>query len=236
MEKHLFLIITRTQTPLIEKRIRSLVNAGIDAYAVVDNEPVSGKRFLTIPDHEMDTLGWTNHMSRNKHRITAWDKATYIAFKSGKKYVWFCEDDVFWNKVSIIKHIINTQSNADLIAYPLAKTYSEDPDWLHWGKVELLTTQKKYWTATFNQLCRLSQRVLQQMHELSITKKRLFFHEGMFATICNMNRYQIQYLPDIIDPDIFINIRWDKPYKADEIKELIKEHTNILLHPVKVLP
>jgi hypothetical protein len=233
MEKPLFLLITRTQTPEIEKKIRSLVHAGIDAYAVVDDEPVSGKRFLTMTNESMKQLGWTHHMSRKIHTITAWDKATYLAYKSGREHVWISEDDVYWNTVSIPKYFKNMNSKADLIAFPLAPSYDEVPDWYHWDKVAMLTPQKKYWTATFNQFCRLSKRLLGKMHEVSVKRKRLFFHEGMFATLCNMNGYIIQYLDELRLENLYIHFRWDKPYTEEEVKHLIKEHDHILIHPVK---
>ena len=59
----MFLLISRTQTPEIEKKIRSLVRAGIDAYAIIDDGPTSGSRFITYPDEFMKHHYWTNHMS-----------------------------------------------------------------------------------------------------------------------------------------------------------------------------
>jgi hypothetical protein len=234
MEKPLFLLLSRTQTPEIEKKIRSLVKAGIDAYAIIDNEPVSGKRFITYSDEFMKERGWTNHMSYSKLPITAWDKATYHAFKSGKEYTWLCEDDVYWNTPKVVQHFYNHASKADLIAYPLAPSYDEHPKWFHWSKVELLTPKKKYWMATYNQFCRVSHRLLEKMHELSLKRKRLYFHEGMFATLCNINGWTIQYLNELRIQELFVQFHWGKTYTSEQVKELIKEHGHILIHPVKI--
>jgi hypothetical protein len=232
-KKPLFILISRKQTLTIESRIRSLVHAGIDAYAIIDNGPVSGKRFITYPNSLMKETGWTNHMSYSNLPISGWDKATYYAYHSKREYVWFCEDDIYWNKASIIKSFYENNSKAELIAYPLAPSYYEFPTWYHWKKVKLLTPEKKYWMSTFNQLCRVSRSVLEKMYDLSLSKKRLFFHEGMFATICKMNEYNIKYLDQLMIPNLFINIRWNNPYKVEEIKKLIKENGLVLLHPFK---
>jgi hypothetical protein len=229
----IFLLLSRTQTPEIESKIRSLVHAGIDAYAVIDYGPVNGKRFLTYSNELMKNNYWTHHMSQQKNMVTAWDKATFLAYNSDQDYVWICEDDVFWNTSKIIKYFYVNNSDADLIAYPLAESYNQNPEWYHWEKVAMITPNKKFWMATYNQFCRLSKRVLSQMYNLKVKRNRLFFHEGMFATICRMYGYKIQYLNEIKSSDLFINIRWDKPYTEKEIKELIKQHKYILLHPVK---
>ena len=230
----IFVFITRTKTPQIENRLRSLLNAGIDAYVVVDELETPTKRFISFPDSFMEEIGWTHHMSQKRNRITAWDKATYFAYKSGAKFAWICEDDVYWNKPAVIKAIIKKASelNTDLIAYPLAPSYAEEPKWYHWDKANLITNQKKYWMATFNQLCRVSNRVLEQMNTLSKSRKRLFFHEAMFATLCRMYKYSVSYLTEL-DLPIYIEIRWDKPFTEEQIKEL--NHKYVLLHPVKFI-
>ena len=66
-------------------------------------------------------------------------------------------------------------------------------------KFNNIVTENIYlkWMATYNQLCRVSNKVLNYMKELSIKSKRLYFHESMFATICNVNNYKIKFLKDI---------------------------------------
>jgi len=223
----MFILITREYNEHIEKKLKSLVAAGVDAYVMCDTKPSkTSKRILHISDEEMAQRGWTHHMSQRSNIITAWDKSTFVAYQSGQPFVWICEDDVYWNKPSVLKKVINTESSADLIAYPLAPSYAEDPKWYHWDKVNLITPKQRYWTATYNQMCRLSHRLLQKMYELSVVRKRLFFHEGMFGTLCKMNGYSIEYFNT---PDVFINFRW-RPEWTD--KEL-DEHKSVLVHPVK---
>ena len=232
MDIPLFIFITRSLNESILKKLRSLVRAGVDAYIMCDETPdTNSKRVLHIPDSHMEEIGWTHHMSQKQNRITAWDKATYYGYRSGRHYVWISEDDIYWNTPSIVKEFVNTSSTADLIAYPIYEKYEENPEWFHWEKIGLLTKQKKYWTATYNQLCRLSRRLLERMAELSHERKRLYFHEGMFATLCRLYGYQIEYLKQ---DSLFISIRWNRPFTEEQVKELIKEHKHVLLHPVKI--
>lgn len=229
----IFIFLSRTKTPYIESRVRKM---GPNAYAVIDELESPSKRFISYSDEFMESIGWTHHMSQAKNRITAWDKATYFAYTSGAEYVWFCEDDVFWNKPGVIKSILNVakDSSADLIAHRLAESYSDKPDWWHWSKAELLTRNKQYWSASYNQLCRVSKRLLGELAALARYRKRLFFHEAMFATICKAKQYPILYLTDMKLP-IYIKIRWNYPFTEDQVRELIEEHGGVLLHPVKFL-
>lgn len=232
----IFIFISRTKTPYIESRVRNMLNLGIEAYAVIDELDKPSKRFITYTDEFMEEKGWTHHMSRPQHRITAWDKATYFAHQSKAEYVWFCEDDVFWNKGIVIKSLIEhaQHSNSDLIAYPLADTYEINPKWWHWSKSEMITKNKKNWSATYNQLCRVSRRLLDDIAKLSQERKRLYFHETMFPTICKMKKYPILYYNEL-DLPIHIVVRWDKPFTKEQVEELIKTHKYVLLHPVKFL-
>lgn len=234
MGKTIFVFITRSKTPAIESRLRSLIAKGVDAYVMCDELDRPSKRFLTISDDRMEELGWTHHMSQPRNRITAWDKATYFGYASGADYVWLCEDDVFWNHSSIIQTIVNTDSSSDLICYPLAPSYESKPKWEHWNKAALLTPDKSKWMATFNQLSRVSKRLLYQMASLASTRRRLFFHEAMFATICKIHNYSITYLNDLKLP-IHIVIRWNRPFTEEQVSEEIETHKHVLLHPVKFI-
>jgi len=33
--------------------------------------------------------------------------------------------------------------------------------------------------------------------------------------------------------NLYIHFRWDKPYTPEQVKDLIKEHGHVLIHPVK---
>ena len=229
----LFLLITRKATPYLQSKIRKLVRAGIDAYIMSDEKPeIESSRILHIPDSRMEEIGWTHHMSQLKNKITAWDKATYYAYMSKEPHVWICEDDVYWNTTSVIRSIVHHESNADLIAYPLAPTYAAMQDWYHWEKVRLLTPRKEYWTATYNQLCRVSRRLLERMAEVSHKRHRLYFHEGMFATLCNMHRYPIEYYNTM--QGIYFHVRWNHPFTQEGVEDEVRTHKHVLLHPVKM--
>lgn len=230
----IFIFISRTKTPYIESRVRSMISMGIDTYAVIDDLETPTKRFISFPDSYMKEIGWTHHMSYASLQITAWDKATYFAYKSNAKYVWFCEDDMVWNKPVVIKTILQQASKKrdDLIAFPLA-TYKENPNWYHWDKAALLTKNKNNWISTYNQLSRVSRRVLEEMHRLSVSRHRLFFHEVMFATICKSKGYPISYIQDL-GPLRIVN-RWRPVISKEEAEKEAAEHKYVLLHPVKFI-
>jgi len=236
------IIITRQITPKLVERLKELLSINIRAYIMCDNPPIYSDKSLSkyiryYSNKKMNKLGWTNHMSRNIHKTTAWDKGTYFAYKltlTNPGNVWICEDDVYWNNIELMKDFFNTSSDADLIAYPLVKTYQEDPTWRHWDKTEVITNNKDMWSSSFNQIVRISSRLLKKVHELSIEKKRLAFHEVMYATLCKINNYKIEYIPELYhNLNLHIIIRWNDPFTEESVNELIKLHKSILLHPVK---
>lgn len=230
----IFIFISRTKTPYIESRVRTMKH--IETYAVIDELVQPSKRFITYSDEYMKEIGWTRHMSHVTLPVTAWDKATYFGYLSKADYVWFCEDDMVWNKPIVINSIFQEASSRteDLIAFPLAPSYEEEPRWYHWDKAALLTPDRTKWMATYNQLCRVSKRVLEEMYKLSISRKRLFFHEAMFATICRMNNFKVWYIQDLELPIHIVN-RWRPAIKKDELEKETTEHKYVLMHPVKYL-
>jgi hypothetical protein len=230
----LFLLLTRTQTPRVDRACAQLVRMGVDARIIVDEPPTrSSKRVLYLTDEQMDAEGWTHHMSQARNRITAWDKATFIAYHSGEDHVWICEDDVYWNRPAAMRALLGHRSEADLVAHPLAESYAEDPSWYHWDKVQLMTRTRAHWSATFNQLCRLSKRLLHAVASLAHTRHRLFFHEGMFATLCRQHNWPIESYRDWNLP-MWIEIRWNHPFTQEQIDTRVEEHGLVLLHPVKM--
>ena len=138
----MFLLITRSLTDGIQKKLQSLLNAGIDAYVIVDKDDrQSTKRIITYPNELLNDEGYlysnvTHPRLKEVYRITGWDKALYHAFKSNEKHVWICEDDIFWNRPAVIKMILDkTESmNDDLICTELAPSVKETPKWHHWPK------------------------------------------------------------------------------------------------------
>jgi hypothetical protein len=180
----------------------------------------------------MEKIGWTHHMSQQHNQITAWDKGTYFAYKLNRPFVWICEDDVYWNNSNSMKQLLEVKSDDDLIAYPLLEKYEDDQTWYHWEKAKLMISDYTKWTATYNQLCRLSNRLLRKTYDLSQLRHRLFFHEVMYATLCAINNFSIGYFNKLNIP-MFIYFRYENPFFEKQIEELEKLHTNILLHPVK---
>lgn len=237
----MFLLVTRTVTDDIKKTLQSLLNADIDAYVIVDkdNEP-SSKRYIRYNSSEIDDFGFTRlnvtHRTNELiYRVTGWDKALYHAYMSKEDYVWICEDDMYWNRPSVVKMILDAakKNKSNLIATtPLSPTYEENPRWYHWPKTDWITNNKEHWFGSFNQFCRLSKRLIQKIYEFAQERKNLILHETLFGTLCKINNYKISYLQDLKLP-IYYSIRWQPDYIDMEIEELLEENPLILIHPVK---
>ncbi len=266
----IFIFMIRDLNNIIINRLKELLLNNIDAYVVCDKDMKNlelfnvqedniKKKIIYITNDELKINGWNNHTSFQLY--SAWDKATYLSAILNADYIWFCEDDVWYqskNNIHPVKYLLDiTQNNDDdLIATQLYDNYYKKKDWFHWDKAKSLTDDMiKYknvqdndiylkWMATYNQICRVSKRVIEYMKDLSINSKRLYFHESMFATVCNVNNYKIKFLKDI-NKFLSFNITWrlcDKKneeglYNDNQIK-IIMKHNNIyfFFHPVKHNP
>lgn len=238
----MFLLITKELTDHIKKKLQSLLNAGIDAYIIVDKgleKPT--KRFITYDKSEMETSGFTNtHLTFPKImkmldlKVTGWDKALYHVYKTKTKYAWICEDDVFWNRPAVIKMILDAteKSNDDLIAHPLIEMYESNPKWHHWNQAQMITNNKSKWSSTYNQLCRVSSTLINDVQKVAEKNGHLVFHEALLATVCKMYNLKRSYYTDLKLP-IYINVFWKERLTKEEIQTILNENSYVLIHPVK---
>lgn len=238
----MFLLITRVVTDDIKRKLHSLLNAGIDAYVIVDKDVErKSKRFITYDNKELEEAGFMRlNVSRRAHidvyKVTGWDKAVYHAYKSGEKHVWICEDDVYWNRPAVIKMILDATENKkdDLICFKLAHSYQDNPSWYHWPKVRTITSDKSKWMGTYNQLSRVSHRLLTKVAKFANERKELLLHEAVLPTLSKINNYTVSYIPDLKLP-IHIEVRWSPVFTESEIEEALNENSYVLLHPVKTV-
>ncbi len=236
----MFLIISRTATDDIKKNIQSLVNAGIDAYAIIDKDlDKSTKRLIKYDNEQLEKEGYlfsnvTHPTQKEVYRITGWDKALYHAYKSNENYVWICEDDVYWNRPAVIKMLLEKSSslNDDLICTELAPSVKQSPRWYHWPKCEQITQKQDKWMGTFNQLSRVSHRLLQKVNSYAKNHSNLLLHEALLATLARMHNFKVSYLTDLGLP-IYIDIHWLPEFTQKEIEEIEEENSYVILHPVK---
>lgn len=238
----MFLLISREATDHIKKKLQSLLNAGIDAYVIVDKGlEKSTKRLITYDRSEMEDAKFTNtHFTFYKImktidlKVTGWDKALYHIYKTKTKYAWICEDDVFWNRPAAIKMILDAteKNNDDLIAHPLFESYESNPKWDHWNQAQIITGNRSKWSSTYNQLCRVSLTLLNHIESVAKKRERLALHEALLATVCKMYNLKISYYTDLNLP-IYINISWRKVLSKDQTEEILNENSYVLIHPVK---
>lgn len=238
----MFLLISKEINEHIKKSLQSLLNAGIDAYVIIDKGlEKSTKRFITYDRAELENAGFTNsHLTFYKImkevdlKVTGWDKALYHAYKTKEKYVWICEDDVFWNRPAVIKMILDATEKIDddLIAHPLNESYETNPKWHHWNQSAIITTNKNKWSSSYNQLCRISSRLIERVHDIAQKNHRLVLHEALLATACKMYNLKKSYYTDLKLP-IYINVYWKQKLTKEDIEKILEENSYVLIHPVK---
>lgn len=236
----MFLLVTRTVTEIIEHKLQQLLRAGIDAYVIVDHGlEKSTKRYITYPNEELEKEGFmylhvTSKKNMGIHKVTGWDKAVYHIYKTKVNYAWICEDDVFWNRPAVMSMILKATENKtdDLIAYPLKESYETTPNWNHWHYAQELTTNKKNWSSTYNQLCRLSSKLVSKIYDTAQKNHKLVLHEAIFATLCKMYSLKKSYYNDLGLP-IYMNMYWKERLTKEEIQKVLEEHSYVLIHPIK---
>jgi hypothetical protein len=232
------ILMTTQLTPGIIDKLKDLLLHEINVYIMCDQEPILNdksleKYILYYPNKKMIELGWV-YLYDSAPIITSWDKATYFAYTLNLPYVWLVEYDVYWNNTEKIIELFNIKNDADLICYPQSATYKESISWYHWkeAKINEIEKDKSKWIATFNQITRLSNRLLKKIDEIAKTKNRLYFHEIIFGTLCNINNYKITYITDL-NLDLYINIKWKDAFTEQQVKQFINKYKKVLLHPVK---
>lgn len=176
---HVF-ILCRAETDELLRR-RDLLNAvaGVHCMLVPDDDTL-------VSANELRSAGWTHMNSSIMGKdVTAWERATYLALKSGHAHSWFIEDDVYWTRTDhLVKLLLGYgRSKADLIAQSIALHVDDDPAWPHWHEGKA-TFVRKDMAASFNVLCRMSRELLQAMAQIAQKNKRLCFLEVLFASTC----------------------------------------------------
>jgi hypothetical protein len=113
--RHTAIILARRPTIKILNHLNALVNVGVDAYVMCDENPSKymniTKRFLYVDDKSLAQYGLT----RNR----VWDRVfIWLYNQSSIDYVWIMEDDLTWTNVHHMMNLFNKYANnsADLLA------------------------------------------------------------------------------------------------------------------------
>ncbi|CAF3077126.1 unnamed protein product, partial [Rotaria sp. Silwood2] len=112
---HTAIILARIPSIKVLKHLNALVNAGVDAFVMCDEEPSkytnSTNRTLYVNNEQLARYGLT----RNR----VWDRVfVWLYNQSSIDYVWLMEDDVTWSNVHHIVNLFNTYAynQADLLS------------------------------------------------------------------------------------------------------------------------
>jgi hypothetical protein len=175
--------------------------------------------FVQIDDDICKRNGYINTNFLIK-QISGWDKALYYFGKKKFNYVWFLEDDVFFNNDQTLNDIDAKYCDLDLLTanYDINKLGKKNKSW-HWPLIDI-----KFNPPYYNAMCcgvRMSKNMLLKIKEYANKHKTLFFLEALFPTLCK--KHNLKY----DTPDELKDIVFRKDYYDNDIN---KTH---LFHPVK---
>jgi len=141
-----------------------------------------------------------------KKPITGWDKAIYYfsIYCVRYNYVWFIEDDVFFNSEKTLLDIDNNYKNADLLCNSDLTVATNRKHWL-WRLINM-NLPPPYVNGMMC-ACRMSVAMLQRLKEYGAKNKTLFFLEALFPTIAVHHKLSCMQ-PDELKSILYRNY-WD---------------------------
>lgn len=171
---------------------------------------------------------YANTDTMPKRLIISWDRCLFFLanYTQLYKYVWILEDDVgIGGPLTLPQFYARFQeSNADLISGPPNINEKEVGDWPLW--VTMRDSGLKSLWAAYVPICRFSRQFMETLAGFVKTKKRLFFIEVFFASLCIEYNLKVEYFRDLMP-----HFRFTPPISYEEaINPEIKCH---LFHPVK---
>jgi hypothetical protein len=177
-------------------------------------------RIVQINESDCITNGVINVGFFNR-KVAGWDKAVYYFshVNTSYDYVWFVEDDIFFNSEKTLIDIDNKYKESDL----LSNTYGENKDgtsreW-HWYRIKI-DIPPPYYCAMVCSI-RTSKELLACIKEYANKYKTLFFLEAMFSTICKKSNLKYD------TPDELKNVVYKRDYIDTDI------NSTHIFHPVK---
>jgi hypothetical protein len=113
--RHTAIILARQPTIKVLKHLNALVNVGVDAFIMCDEQPTKytniTNRILYVNDESLAQYGLT----RNR----VWDRVfVWLYNQSFIDYVWLMEDDLTWTNVHYMVDLFNKYANntSDLLS------------------------------------------------------------------------------------------------------------------------
>ena len=155
--------------------------------------------------------------------ISGWDKALcYFGVKDNNyDFVWFIEDDVFFNNEYTLLQIDSQYLNSDLLSNSCSENTNGEKKTWHWHRINIRYPPPYY----CGMMCvvRFSNNMIKCINKYAKDYKTLFFLEALFPTIAIKNKLKCD------NPSELRQI-----YYRQEINEENIDKNN-LYHPIKDL-
>ena len=183
-------------------------------------------RFLQYEDAVCAKAGFRKSSTAMiKKPVIAWDKALYHFCEVDTQYdhVWFCEDDVYIEKVDNVAHMDDEDASAsDLLCSNLRiNTEGVKKGWMWWklfpGRFE------PPWAGTLVVIVRMSHKLLREVGRFVKQNGELMFIECLFGTVAVQNDMEIS------EPEAMKLLKTGKR-EPDE-----STYSDYLIHPIKDL-
>lgn len=135
------------------------------------------------------------------HRLViSWDRCLFFlaTYTNLYKNVWILEDDVGIGGAKTLPRFFERfqNSDADLICGPPNVNENDPGEWPLWASMRD-SGLKNLWAA-YVPICRLSRRFMETIGTFVKNKKRLFYLEILFASLCIEHNLKIEYFHDLM--------------------------------------
>jgi hypothetical protein len=163
------------------------------------------------------------------HRLViSWDRCLFFlaTYTNLYKNVWILEDDVGIGGPKTLPRFFERfqKSDADLICGPPNVNENDPGEWPLWATMRD-SGLKSLWAA-YVPICRVSRRFMETFGTFVKSKKRLFYLEILFASLCIEYNLKIEYFRDLMP-----HFRFTPAITYEEASNPAIEYH--LFHPVK---
>jgi hypothetical protein len=177
--------------------------------------------FIKIDEKKCREAGYIHSSTFYFHKqIIGWDKALYYfgVENINYDYIWFLEDDVFFNSQDTLLNIDKEYFCEDLLSNTINEHFNVKNKWV-WNRINI-----NYPLPYYNgMICivRVSKRMVECINKYALENKTIFFVEALFPTICNKNNLNVK------NPTEFKEVHYRKVFTNKDYND------TVLFHPLK---
>ena len=230
LKKNAFCLLTKKPNIIWLDFLNTMIN-DYDVFICVDilddyselKKKYNNIKFIEISDDECIKSNYINSDFLFKP-IVATDRAFYYFnhINNNYNYIWYCEDNVYFYNVNIIKNLDMKYPNADIISSSITINNNGDlSTWAHWHIIN--NTLPLPWCKALLCLVRISKNLMKKMDEYIIKYKKNNYKEYLFHTLAIHNNM-------IIETPIEMSKIY---YRYDWKNECINKYN--IYHPIKNL-